>query len=278
MGRLSGVIRRAPLAVLAAVVALTGCGTFTDNDVVAEVGDEQLTESDIQSILGDDEVAEVPYQVANTIITNWIIDQVIRFDLAEGGNAIEPEGGELTAESQEASFDAAFTAWQETEPRPISNEQIASAYGEGPTESGLVCVAHILVETEDTADEVIAEFESGDATFTQLAADSSIDPGSAANGGTLPCSSLSAFAGTYVPEFTNAVIDTQPGDVVGPVESQFGYHVIWIRPFDDLTQTDIDALVADGLVRFSFAADEAGVTVDPRFGEFSVASGLIPVG
>lgn len=125
---------------------------------------------------------------------------------------------------------------------------------------------------------MIAEFDSGDATFTQLAADYSTDPGSAGNGGTLPCSSLSAFAGTYVPEFTNAIIDTQPGDIVGPVESQFGYHVIWIRPYDDLTQTDIDALTADALVRFGFAADDAGVTVDPRYGEFSVASGLIPVG
>ena len=278
MGRLSGVFRRAPLAVLAAVVALTGCGTFTDNDVVAEVGDEQLTESDIQSILGDDEAAEVPYQVANTIVTNWIIDQVIRFDLEEGGNPIDPEGGELTAESQEASFDAAFAAWQEAEPRTVTDDQIASAYGEGPTESGLVCVAHILVDTEDTADDVIDRLDSGDASFAELAADESTDPGSATNGGVLPCSSLSAFAGTYVPEFANAVIDTQPGDVVGPVESQFGYHVIWIRPFDDLTQTDIDALNADALVRFSFAAEEAGVTVDPRFGEFSVASGLIPVG
>lgn len=278
MGRLSGVIRRAPLAVLAAVVALTGCGTFTDNDVVAEVGDEQLTEADVQSILGDEEATEVPYQIANTIITNWIIDQVLRYDLAEGGNAIDAEGGDLTAETQEASFEAAFTAWQESEPRPITNDQVASAYGAGPTESGLVCVAHILVETDETADEVIEHFDDGDATFTELAAEYSTDPGSAGNGGTLPCSSLSAFASTYVPEFTNAVIDTSPGDVVGPVESQFGYHVIWIRPFDDLTQDDIDALLADGLVRFSFAAEEAGVTVDPRFGEFSVASGLVPVG
>lgn len=271
-------IRRAPLAVLAAVVALSGCGTFTDNDVVAEVGDEQLTESDIRSILGDDEATDIPYDVANTIVTNWIIDQVLRFDLAEGGNALEPEGGELTAETQEASFDTAFTAWQQTDPRPISDDQVASAYGAGPTESGLVCVAHILVDDEGTADDVIAQFESGETTFTQLAAEYSTDPGSAGNGGTLPCSSLSAFAGTYVPEFTNAIIGTEPGDVVGPVESQFGYHVIWIRPFDDLTQTDIDALTADGLVRFSFAAEEAGVVVDPRFGEFSVASGLIPVG
>ena len=271
-------IRRAPLAVLAAVVALTGCGTFTDNDVVAEVGDEQLTESDIRSILGDDEATDVPYDVANTIVTNWIIDQVIRFDLADGGNPIEPEGGDLTAESQEASFEAAFAAWQTAEPRTVTNDQLASAYGEGPTESGLVCVAHILVDSERTADEVIARFDDDDTTFAQLAAEYSTDPGSAGNGGTLPCSSLSAFAGTYVSEFTNAVIDTRPGDVVGPVESQFGYHVIWIRPFDDLTQTDLDALTADALVRFSFAADEAGVTVDPRFGEFSVASGLIPVG
>ena len=273
-------IRRAPLAVLAAAVAvaLSGCSTFTDNDVVAQVGDEQLTESDIRSIVGDDEATDVPYAAANTIITNWILDQVLRFDLAQGGNAIEQEAGEPTAESQEASFGAAFTAWQAAEPRTITNDKIASAYGAGPTESGMVCVAHILVDSEDTADEVIDLFADGEATFTELAAEYSTDPGSAGNGGILPCSSLSAFASAYVPEFAEAVIDTAPDEVVGPVESQFGFHVIWVRPFDDLTQLDIDALLADALVRFSFAADEAGVDVDPRFGEFSVATGLSPVG
>ena len=282
LDRLSGVIRRTPLVLLAAAVALTGCSTFTDNDVVAEVGDEQLTDADVQSILSArlDDTSEVPYDVANAVVSNWIIDQVLRFDLAAAGTPIDDTttDGDMTEEGQQASFDAAFAAWTSAEPRPITNDQVGSAYGQGATESGMVCVAHILVDDEETADEVIEQFTDGDSTFTALAAEYSNDPGSAANGGVLPCSSLSAFVNTYVPEFAEAVIDTQPGDVVGPVETQFGYHVIWIRPFADLTENDIATLTSDGLVRFSFAAEEAGVTVDPRFGEFSVASGLIPVG
>lgn len=61
------------------------------------------------------------------------------------------------------------------------------------------------------------------ANFAQLAKDNSVDPGSASRGG-----DLSWFGkGQMVPEFEQAVMAAKKGDIVGPVETPFGFHVIY---------------------------------------------------
>jgi hypothetical protein len=261
-----------------AAIVLSGCSTFTDNDVAAKVGDEELTESDVQAVLEDsfDDTAEVPYDAANAVVSNWIIDRVLRADLAAGGNAVDEVDGELSDATLQASFQASFDAWTAA-PASIDPALVAGTYGAGPSESGMVCVAHILVADEATADDLLDQLDAG-ADFADLAAQYSTDTGSAVNGGIIPCASLSAFSTNYVPEFATAAVEAEIGDVVGPVETQYGYHLIKVRPYEELTDADIEALLADILVRFGFAVDEAGVWVDPRFGEFDPARGLIPVG
>mgnify|MGYP001122410338 CR=1 FL=1 len=272
-------IRRSPLALIAALAVLAGCGAVGDNDTVARVGADVLTEADVRAILDGTvpDTAEVPYDAANAAISNWILDRVLRADLAAGGSPIDEVDGDLSDATLRESFDASFQAWTTAEPTAVTSTRLASAFAAGPSESGMVCAAHILVADLPTADDLLAQLDDG-ADFATLAGEHSTDPGSAANGGALPCSSLSTFTNTYVFEFSAAVVDAMPGDVIGPVESQFGQHIIRVRPFDDLTEADIDTLLQDGLVRFAFAADAAGVSVDPRFGEFDAARGLVPVG
>jgi foldase protein PrsA len=266
------------VAAATAALVLSGCGTVTDNDVVATVGEDELTDADVQRLLEGtvEDTAEVPYDAATAAISNWIIDRVLRSDLAANDSGIDEVEGELTGDSLRTSFDESFGAWSTMEAGEIPSSRIAATYNSGPSESGMVCASHILVADEETANEVLDRLDDGE-EFADLAAEYSTDPGSAESGGALPCSSLTTFANTYVFEFTSAVVEAETGDVVGPVESQFGYHVIWVRPLDELSDADIDALLADPLVRFSFAVDEAGVWVDARFGEFDVSRGLVPV-
>ena len=80
--------------------------------------------------------------------------------------------------------------------------------------------SHILVETEERANEIKAEAESG-LDFATLAKEYSTGP-SGPNGGELGWFGT----GRMVPEFEAAVIEMQPGDVSQPVETQFGWHVI----------------------------------------------------
>lgn len=81
--------------------------------------------------------------------------------------------------------------------------------------------SHILVETEAQAKDIIAKLRGG-AKFADLAKGTK-DTGSAAKGGELGW----APAGTYVPEFTQALDTLKKGAITDtPVKSQFGYHVI----------------------------------------------------
>ncbi len=92
----------------------------------------------------------------------------------------------------------------------------------------VVKASHILINFDNNKDSakaeanrILKEAKSGK-SFSELAAKYSKDPGSAANGG-----DLGFFGkGAMVPEFEKAAFDTKVGDVTGPVETSFGYHII----------------------------------------------------
>lgn len=84
--------------------------------------------------------------------------------------------------------------------------------------------AHILVETEDRAKELQAELDGG-ADFATLAKANSSDTGSGANGGELGWFGL----GQMVKPFEDAVVAAEVGKVAGPVQSDFGWHLILVK-------------------------------------------------
>ena len=85
-----------------------------------------------------------------------------------------------------------------------------------------VHAAHILVKREDKAKELMAKINGGD-NFGELAQKFSDCP-SGKKGG-----DLGWFGrGQMIKEFENAAFDGQKGQVVGPVKTQFGYHLIKI--------------------------------------------------
>ncbi|HEX6570574.1 MAG TPA: peptidyl-prolyl cis-trans isomerase, partial [Steroidobacteraceae bacterium] len=89
--------------------------------------------------------------------------------------------------------------------------------------------SHILVESgnddaaaKKEAEDLAARAKTG-ADFAALAREHSDDVGSKASGGDLGWATREA----YVKEFSDALFGLQQqGDIVGPVRSQFGYHVI----------------------------------------------------
>jgi peptidyl-prolyl cis-trans isomerase C len=85
------------------------------------------------------------------------------------------------------------------------------------------CIRHILFtpDQEEEAQEVKDELDDG-GDFEELAREHSQDPGSAENGGDLGCNPK----GGFVPEFDDAAFDAEEGEIVGPIETEFGYHVL----------------------------------------------------
>ena len=84
--------------------------------------------------------------------------------------------------------------------------------------------AHILVASEEAANDLKAQLEGG-ADFAELAKANSTDTGSGAMGGDLGWFGL----GMMVKPFEDAVVAAEVGKVVGPVQSQFGYHLILVK-------------------------------------------------
>ena len=85
----------------------------------------------------------------------------------------------------------------------------------------LYCARHLLVPTREEAEEARLRLARGEA-FAEVARAVSQDPGSKEEGGDLGC----APEGTYVPAFEEALVRLRPGEVSGPVRTEFGYHLI----------------------------------------------------
>lgn len=102
-----------------------------------------------------------------------------------------------------------------------------------------VCSAHILVETQEEAVVVLERIDAGEA-FSALAAELSLD-GSGANGGDLGCGSPAQF----VPTFAEATMVAEIGEVYGPVESEFGFHLIVVNSRTSQTAEQIQQLLAE---------------------------------
>jgi len=85
------------------------------------------------------------------------------------------------------------------------------------------CVRHILFnkDQKEKAEDVKQQLEEG-GDFAKLAKEYSQDPASATNGGDLGC----LGKGETVPSFEKAVFGAEQGEIIGPVKTQFGHHVL----------------------------------------------------
>ena len=96
---------------------------------------------------------------------------------------------------------------------------------------------HILVESEQQAEQIVTQLNSG-ADFAKLAETHSLDTGSKDAGGDLGFFTL----GVMMSEFEDKVFSMKVGEVSSPVKTEFGYHVIKlnniqtgaVKPFDEI--------------------------------------------
>lgn len=101
--------------------------------------------------------------------------------------------------------------------------------------SDYVHASHILIPAEEDTNaskthalEILREARAGK-DFATLATQYSKDPGSAANGG-----DLGWFGkGRMVPAFEQACLKAKIGEIVGPVRTQFGWHIIKVTGRDN---------------------------------------------
>lgn len=98
-------------------------------------------------------------------------------------------------------------------PHTVSGELIALTYKASQED---------WTNLENKAKEVLKSITVDN--FATKAKELSKDPGSAQNGGDLGEQDIN----TYVPEFKEALSKANAGEIVGPIKTEFGYHIIYV--------------------------------------------------
>lgn len=284
-----------------AVVAISACGDSPSNDAAAEVDGTVISRDEFealaQAVAANPELFGIEEDFATGTIAAEAGRDLLRLLVQD--TATQDYLAEIGATVSEADRQAALEALGpqaanapqlvvdllvDSRASTATLGRVAAESGEAqaaweaaPAELGLLCVRHILVETEEEAQEVLAELEEG-ADFAELAAERSIEPAAADSGGAIeatpgqPCIPLQQAQGGLDPVFVSAALQAVPGTPAGPVQTSFGWHVILARPYDEVAAA-VDPVV--GGRQLQEHLEGVGVEVDPRYGRWDAAAGTI---
>ncbi len=225
----------------AGVFALfAGAATAQDADsVVATIGDTEITLGEMIIVR-----AQLPQQyrdLPNDVLFTGILDQLIQQQLlADSAGAVPPRVAyALSNETRSLMAGEAINVIAEG---AVSEEAVVARFEEmtsGATPGEEWNASHLLVETEEEAIAARDRIEAGE-EFADVARDVSTGP-SGPNGGQLGWFS----AGMMVPAFEEAVQTLETGGLSGPVETQFGWHIVTLNDKRTLPLPELDAMRRD---------------------------------
>jgi len=224
------------LSAATAALALMAAPAFAQN--IAVVNGKPVPSSRIEVLKqqversGRPVTPEVLAQIKEELVAREIFMQEAK---KRGLDATEDYKNQLELARQTILIRDLFADFQKK--NPVTDAEIKAEYDKFVAANGgkEYRARHILVEKEDEAKALIADIKKG-AKFEDLAKKMSKDPGSGANGGDLDW----AAAGSYVPEFSAAMVKLDKGQMTdAPVKSQFGFHIIRV---DDVREAQLPKL------------------------------------
>jgi peptidyl-prolyl cis-trans isomerase C len=206
----------------------------TADTVVATVNGTEITVGDMISLRG--QLPQQYRQLPDEVLFDGILEQLIQQTaLVQNLGDDLSRTDKLALETNRRSY-LAGAALSRAAESAVTDEAIKalyeSTYGDfvPATEYN---AAHIIVETEEEAKTIKAAIDGG-ADFAEQAKEHSTD-GAAQSGG-----DLGWFGeGAMVPEFETAIKAMKKGEVAGPVQTQFGWHLIKLN---DTRQTTAPTL------------------------------------
>ncbi len=207
--------------------------------VIASVGSVELTEDELFAIVesNDPLVDNESFDLiaASEVLSNWMIVEAVVQELDDLGAPLtddtvaEAEASLIERGIDVATAPGAFTLRSESVVRGLRLYAEAGATFEIVAPEFL-CASHVLVETEEEALAALLRAEAGE-EFAALAIELSIDPSALSSGGNLGCNPSELF----VPEFTAGARSVDGSGLVGPVRTDFGFHIIDVRSIGPLT-------------------------------------------
>jgi len=223
---------------LCSVVALAGCSGLRDalsahQDVVARVGSQELTVNQLAQLIAPVKQVPMRREVVDRLADLWVDYQLFAAAAARGDSLLDTTT--MMAANWPAVMQRIADRYHQAvivSRAKVTDRQVDSAYNQGDVR----WLDHILVRVpQDTTADLkaaklrvaqgyLAQIRRG-ADFGKLAAQKSEDAGSAKSGGSLGL----VARGMLVKPFEDAAWGLKPGQISDPVQTPFGYHIIW-RP------------------------------------------------
>lgn len=199
------------------------------NPVVATVDGKDITRVDVFRFIKmmPANVQQLPPQAIYPMALDQVVNTRLVQNKAEAsGLENDPEVQQQMAMAKQQIIRSVYV--QRAVDEEISDADLKKKYDEaigGQPDVEELKAAHILVDSEAKAQDIIAKLKDG-GDFAKLAAENSGDPGNKDKGG-----DLGWFAKQdMVPEFADAAFKIGKGNVSEtPIKTQFGYHVVKVE-------------------------------------------------
>lgn len=198
--------------------------------VLAVVGGEEITQEIFDLFLQGVPREQQAY-ISNPEFREQCFEQLVSLFLfakkAEDDKLEETEEFKKVIENAKRDILAQMAMRDVLRTVEVSEEEMKEYYDANQAQyqkGATVSAKHILVASEEKCNEILAAITSGEKVFEEAAQEFSTCP-SGQRGG-----DLGAFGkGQMVPEFEQAAFAAEVGQVVGPVQTQFGYHLIKVE-------------------------------------------------
>jgi peptidyl-prolyl cis-trans isomerase C len=228
---------------------------LTKDTVVASVDGTAITLGHMV-VLRDSLPAQYQ-QLPDDVLFNGILEQLINQAALEAslGGALKPYD-RLKLDNDRRGY-LAGAVLQDVVAAAVTDAALQAAYDARFKDAAPQTeyhAAHILVDNEQQARDLRAQIDGG-GDFGELAKAHSTD-GSAAGGGDLGWFGL----GMMVPPFEAAVVALKPGEVGGPIQTQFGWHLVKLMETRIAEAPPLDSMREELAAEIESKAIEAHVT------------------
>ena len=224
----------------AAKAGFNGVDVKPGNPVVAKVDGNDITRVDVFRFIKmmPANVQQLPPQAVYPLALEQVINtRLVQNKAEKNGLENDPEVQQQLSMAKQQIVRSVYV--QRELDKEISDSDIKAKYdaeiGKIPATEEIKA-AHILVDSEAKAKDIIAKLQAG-GDFGKLEAENSADPGNKDKGG-----DLGWFAKTdMVPEFADAAFKLGKGETSkAPVKTQFGYHVVKVEDKRERAKPTLD--------------------------------------
>ena len=212
-----------------------------ENKVLAVVAGREITEAELDSFLQSVPQEQQAY-VSNPKFREQYLEQLIALhmfaQMGEDNKYEETEEFKTVYENAKRDILAQMAMREVLKDVTVSEEEMKEYYEANKqqfVQGSTVKAKHILTDSEDKCADILTMIQNEEKTFEEAAKEFSSCPSKERGG------DLGEFArGQMVKEFEDAAFDAEIGHVVGPVKTQFGYHLIKVEDKKEAITIEFD--------------------------------------